>query len=199
MRINKKTFLISILIPALFLIALTVKPLATIVVGQEILLDTKAFDPRDVFRGDYISLSYEIEEITLDKFPVEFQNKEFADIKQVKKATNNGIVYGVLKIQNKQAEMAYITFEPPTDKTYIKGKLDNLYQFVRYQDINVDPKKQDELTAEEKSRLFYVDFGLDKYFVPENTGQELEKKAREGEIIAKIKLLKGYGILTDIE
>lgn len=197
MHINRKTLMIAILIPALFLIGLTIKPLTTIMLGDDILLETRPFDPRDVFRGDYVYLSYEIEEIALEKFPAQLQNQEFKDIRQVRQATNNGVVYGVLKIHNDKAEIAYISLEKPSDKTYIRGKLDNLYQFIDYEDDISE--FEGEIAVEEKAQPIYVNFGLDKYFVAENTGEKLEKRAQEGKVLAKIKLLNGYGILIDIE
>ncbi|SMB91040.1 Uncharacterized membrane-anchored protein [Desulfonispora thiosulfatigenes DSM 11270] len=197
MHINKKTFIIAILIPALFLISLTIKPLTTIMLGDEILLETRPFDPRDVFRGDYVNLGYEIEEIPIEKFPVALQNKEFTDTRQVKKATNNGTIYGVLKIKNSKADIAYISLERPSDKPYIKGKIVNYYQFIHYDDKI--PEIEKELITEQGPEPIYINFGLDKYFVAENTGEELEKRAREGKVLAKVKLLNGYGILTDIK
>ncbi|WP_432403275.1 GDYXXLXY domain-containing protein [Wukongibacter sp. M2B1] len=43
-----------------------------------------------------------------------------------------------------------------------------------------------------------MDYTLDKYFVPKNTGKELEEKVRAGEALAKIKVYKGYPLLEEI-
>ena len=48
---REKTFLLAVLIPLIILLAMTVKPQATVLFGQEIVLETKAFDPTDLFRG----------------------------------------------------------------------------------------------------------------------------------------------------
>ncbi|WP_440953629.1 GDYXXLXY domain-containing protein [Methanococcoides sp. FTZ1] len=37
--------------------------------GEDILLKTEPVDPRDVFRGDYVNLNYEISTIDLDNIP----------------------------------------------------------------------------------------------------------------------------------
>jgi uncharacterized membrane-anchored protein len=40
---------------------------------------------------------------------------------------------------------------------------------------------------------------LDKYFVPEGTGKSLEEFSHKGNLLAKIKVYKGYGQLIKIE
>ena len=57
---KKKTFLLAVLIPLLILLVMTIKPQATVLFGQEILLETKAYDPTDLFRGDYVAVRFAI-------------------------------------------------------------------------------------------------------------------------------------------
>ena len=44
-----------------------------------------------------------------------------------------------------------------------------------------------------------VDFGLDPYYVPENTGEGLEDLSAKGQLVAHLKVNNGYGILKDIQ
>ena len=46
--------------------------------------------------------------------------------------------------------------------------------------------------------VYSVDFGLERYFVPENTGKELEDLSSERTIDAHLKVKNGYGILQKI-
>jgi len=180
---NKKHFLIAVVIPVIILLGMAVQPVLTLFFGQEILLATRPFDPRDIFRGDYVNLSYEIEEVPLEKFPDKLLSlaENVEEKKSYKKAPT---VYGVLKEENGYMVIDYISLEKPEDKLYIKGKLPSYYVFLYRDKYTNNP--------------IFVNFGLDKYFVPENTGTELEEAARQGKITARVKILNGYAILVGI-
>jgi len=184
---SKKKFLIAVAIPLLILLGLSIKPVLTLMLGEEILLETRPVDPRDIFRGDYVRLDYKIEEVPLNKFPEKLLklSEAMKDNRQILKNIKKTSIYGVLKKEKERWVLDYISLEKPSNKIYIKGRLPSYYVFVY--------RAKDEL------RPIHVDFGLDKYFVQENTGERLEKAARKGEILAKVKVLDGYAILTDIE
>lgn len=63
---NKKYFpLLFGLLPAAVILAFLFSKLYTAGTGQEILLKTAPVDPRDLFRGDYINLRYDISTVKL--------------------------------------------------------------------------------------------------------------------------------------
>lgn len=66
---NKKQFILLMSVPALIIILFMSIKLLTLNLGQEILLKTAPVDPRDLFRGDYVTLSYDISTIDLDNTP----------------------------------------------------------------------------------------------------------------------------------
>ncbi|MFZ5943161.1 MAG: GDYXXLXY domain-containing protein [Bacillota bacterium] len=181
---NKKKFIIAVAIPVLILSAMAVQPVLTLFFGKEILLETRPFDPRDIFRGDYVELAYKIEEVPLEKFPPELL--ALADNSEEKKSVLKKMetVYGILKEDNGHMILDYISLGKPKDSLYIKGKIPSYYVFL-YRDKH-------------SSNPIFIDFGLDRYFVPENTGKDLEEAARQGKLAAKVKVLNGYGILIDI-
>src|SRR5262245_14089672 len=51
---------IGVAFQVLCLVAMMVGPLMTLATGEAILLRAAPVDPRDIFRGDYVTLSYEI-------------------------------------------------------------------------------------------------------------------------------------------
>jgi uncharacterized membrane-anchored protein len=180
---NKNGFLIAMVIPVFILLGMAVQPLLTLFWGQEILLETRPFDPRDIFRGDYVNLSYQIEEVPIEKFPAKLlslseNTNEKTDYRKVQK------VYGVLKETNGYMVIDYITLEKPKDKIFIKGNLP-VYNAFLYRDKN-------------SNYPVFVNFGLDKYFVPENTGTELEDASRQGKIAARVKVYNGYALLVGL-
>jgi uncharacterized membrane-anchored protein len=65
-------YLASFFILFLILISMTVEPITTNILGEEIFIKTKPLDPRDIFRGDYVQLNYEINDINLEKLDEEY-------------------------------------------------------------------------------------------------------------------------------
>lgn len=68
---NRKTFIIAMLIPMIAILAFIGYNYYTYSTGKEILLKTAPFDPWDLFRGDYVNLRYEISTINLSRIPYE--------------------------------------------------------------------------------------------------------------------------------
>lgn len=56
-------------IPMLILLAMTIKPQATVLFGKEVVLETKAYDPTDLFRGDYVAINFAISDVPKSKVP----------------------------------------------------------------------------------------------------------------------------------
>ncbi|KUO61946.1 MAG: hypothetical protein APF84_04750 [Gracilibacter sp. BRH_c7a] len=161
---NKK-FLIAVLIPLLILIGLTIIPVKTMLYGQEILLETRAVDPTDLFRGDYIIVSPKISQIPKTKFPS-------------MELDNNKKIYVLLKQEGPYHVVDSIATTQPQEGLYLEGRIP-FYYF--------------------DSELVQVDYSLDKYFIPQGSGKQLEDASFRGNLIAKVKVLDGYGLLTDIE
>lgn len=65
---NKRTkyLILACLVPVVILLGMTVTPLYTLYNGDEITLQTVPVDPSDVFRGDYVALQYEAEQVPID-------------------------------------------------------------------------------------------------------------------------------------
>lgn len=66
---NRRTFVLVMLIPLVTILALISYNYYTLSFGEEILLKTAPIDPWDIFRGDYVRLNYEISTIDLIKTP----------------------------------------------------------------------------------------------------------------------------------
>ncbi|UGV39848.1 GDYXXLXY domain-containing protein [Methanococcoides orientis] len=70
---NSKRFGL-LMVYSLIIISLIFLPkMFTLSLGKDILLKTEPVDPRDVFRGDYVNLNYEISTIDLDKTPFDHE------------------------------------------------------------------------------------------------------------------------------
>ncbi len=83
--------------------------------GVEVTLKTVPIDPRDLFRGDYIVLRYNISDIDRKKYAY-YSNLKAGDT-----------VYVTLNIENNQAEIKSLFLRAPKDQLFIKGKIKTVY------------------------------------------------------------------------
>lgn len=119
--------------------------------GERLFLRTAPVDPRDPFRGDYVRLGYDFNQVS------QAQYRGTSAIKDIARADR---VYAVLKPEGDQVyRFDYLTDTPPTDNLlYIAGR-------------NTTSK----WVQQERS---YLDlrYGIEKYFVEQGKGREMEEK-----------------------
>jgi uncharacterized membrane-anchored protein len=120
--------------------------------GKSVFLKTAPLDPRDPFRGDYVSLNYEISEIPLKKF------------KGVLPSDRSARYYTVLKKGDGNLfELDYCsTIRPECDTVFIKGRNENRW---------FNPATQ---------KYLLLKYGIEKYFVQQKKGLDIEKRAGRG-------------------
>ena len=108
---KQKTFILAVVIPLLILLAMTIKPQTTVLFGQEIVLETKAFDPTDLFRGDYVAISVAISEIPKSKVTL-----------PIDKVLSKNL-YVSLKQEGKYYVVDQVSEIKPKQGVYLRGKL----------------------------------------------------------------------------
>lgn len=105
-------FIVLVLLQVLLLAGMIVYRANWIASGERILLRTVPVDPRDVFRGDYVSLNYEISTINLDELAV---NEHFK---------RNEKVYVILEKRGDGTSGASsVSRTVPSGKTFIQGRV----------------------------------------------------------------------------
>jgi len=165
---KKKTFLLAVLIPLLILSMMTIKPQATLLFGQQIALETKAFDPTDLFRGDYVAISFAISDIPKSKVTLPSDK------------VNNKTLYVSLKQEGIYYVIDQVSENKPKQGVYLRGKF------------------QDRYNPNGVVDQYSVDYSLDKYFLEQGSGQDLQQESSTGGLVATVKVLGGYGVLTGI-
>jgi uncharacterized membrane-anchored protein len=170
-----KWFWVTLLVPVALLLSMTIHPLKISLFAEEIVIKTKPFDPRDLFYGDYVVLHYEIEDVPLDFIDREIISKAeedpYAQLPVYVRLEKNGDIY----------EAKRVTAEKPQEGIYLKGII-----------------HADSLLAE-SGGLAQVEYkNINRYYVEENTGHDLEEKARAGQIYAVLQVYEGDAILKDI-
>jgi len=165
---KKKAFVLAVAIPLIILLAMTIKPQATVVFGQEIVLESKAYDPTDLFRGDYVSISFAISEIPKSKVTLPIDK------------INNKNLYVSLKQEGKYYVVDQVSETKPKHGVYLKGTFQAVYNQFNEAD------------------KFTVDYSLDKYFVGQGSGVNLQQDSYRGGLVGTVKVLAGYGVVTAI-
>ena len=170
---NAYAFILAAAIPLLILLAMTVKPLATLIYGREILLQAQAVDHGDSFRGDYVSLEYKISTLPKDLLPDNVAKYRGNPVK-------NLTLYASLRSEGRFYVIDSVSENKPSNGLYLKG-------IVRYYDYSNLPDS------------VYIEYTLDKYFVTQGSGSGFQAASGQDELTAKAKVLDGYAILTGVQ
>ncbi len=105
-------FILLVLLQVALLVGIIAYRQYWVATGEKILLRTAPVDPRDLFRGDYVSLRYEISELRLDKLNVE---EEFI---------LGDKIYVVLeKAMDGTFQASSVTKRLPREKKFIQGQI----------------------------------------------------------------------------
>lgn len=128
--------------------------------GQQVILDTMPVDPRDILRGDYVDLAYEIGRG--DK-AVEF----------AKSLPSSQPVYALLTLgaDNRVINYSFSATEPKSG-VYIRGEA-----VVQEVDIYVGEKENVPVLQKEKQGTINYP-QIEQYFVPEGKGWAIDRMGR---------------------
>src|SRR4051794_5613073 len=116
MNKRAKQLLVACCVPVLILLSLCVMPLYTLLTGDEMILQTKPVDPSDVFRGDYITLQYEAEEVPI----------KLVEQKVISRLQNKGEefkVYVLMEKKNGIHTPIQVTLAKPNKGEFLNGTI----------------------------------------------------------------------------
>jgi uncharacterized membrane-anchored protein len=122
--------------------------------GVEILLKTAPVDPRDLLRGDYVTLNYDISRVpisTLVDGPP--KTSRSASILSVRLKKQEDGYWGIV-------ESSFGALDRTPDTVVLKSLP---YDYVFYGD-----------TADQSQAMFGVTYGIERYYVPEGQGRDIE-------------------------
>lgn len=143
--------------------------------GIEITLKTVPVDPRDLFRGDYVVLHYEISTIDLNSYPIDqeylYHDMDYVvtgnrvnKITSVKEGDEIKVVLDSVGQNVYHVSKVYKKLSPKKNEIYLKGKVTKLNDY---------------------NNTIEVNYGIESYFVPEGKGREIER-ARGGDTLVKV-------------
>lgn len=192
MTISKnKLFILAVLLPLCILLSMTTKPLLTSLQGEEIIIKTIPYDPRDLFYGDYVTLEFEIENVSykladkeLQKALDEYDEYEFEALQDIyihlKKNKTTGI-----------AEASSVSLTKPKRGLYLQAT----FNYIESTSETLGSPSKEELN----NRIIHLQLPFDRFYLEEGTGKQLEEDARKGNLFATIKVRNGYAILEKVE
>jgi uncharacterized membrane-anchored protein len=115
-------FVILIMLQVLLLIGMIAYRQYWVSTGERILLRTTPVDPRDIFRGDYVQLSYEISNLDLDLFPIKEGFRP------------NEKIYTILeKDDDGTYKASLLSKSQPSGEKFIQGRVRNERQASRWE------------------------------------------------------------------
>ncbi|WP_462103842.1 GDYXXLXY domain-containing protein [Campylobacter concisus] len=124
-----RSLILAIIFQILLIIAMLAYALMPLYLGKEVKVRVNLYDPRDLFRGNYLSLSYDFSNLQRYKFDektgmeIDVYDGNF---------TKNDEIYAILK-QDANTTYAFdkFSFTKPKDALFLAGKFDG-YSFVKY-------------------------------------------------------------------
>jgi uncharacterized membrane-anchored protein len=136
-----KVFILVLVLQAAWILGTTFVQERGLVSGTVVLLETRPVDPRDLLRGDYITLSYKISDVPLSLFSPPRTNS----------LPPGSTVYVALEPRGDFYEVAKASTEPITpanDQVVLRGRMQ-----AWWSDTSV-----------------HLEYGLERYYVREGTG-----------------------------
>ncbi|QAS51652.1 GDYXXLXY domain-containing protein [Halobacillus litoralis] len=131
----------------LFIVLMSVSYYAMDLWGKSITLQTAPVDPRDPFYGDYVTLSYEIEEVPEDKWAAETDVDRGERVFLLLEENEEGI--------HELVEASTLFPEPNGEQVVLTAK----------------HNWSDPSTGQHR-----VEIGLNRYYIEENTGLDWEER-----------------------
>ncbi len=128
--------------------------------GTEVILQARPIDPRDLLRGDYVALSYDI----------------------------SSLAAGALKDKPvpKKGATVYVKLAPKADGLYQAVSLHQEEVAVSGKEVLISARVIGGDNCGGARNLFcdklQLKYGIERYFVPQGEGRELEKARNEGKI-----------------
>lgn len=147
----KKSFIILAIILQLIVLAYMAGEREYILrYGKIIHLRTAPIDPRDMFRGDYVRLNYEVSRIPVNMI------KGADGVDEIKKGAK---IYARLKEgPNGLYEMVNADLQKPEEGLYLSGRIPYPYRKLQV------------------GNPIWVNYGIEAYFVEQGKGRDIEKR-----------------------
>ena len=133
--------------------------------GREIKMQVLPVDPRDIMRGDYVTLGYGLTPMTLTEAQIDGPLGSIA-----------------------RNSPAFVTLHQGSENTWTVGKVSATYpNAVSAGDVVLRGRVSQRWDGGTPGTVHLnVDFGIEKFFVPEGTGKPIEQQVRDKKTLALV-------------
>lgn len=140
----------------------------TLRTGEHILLKAAPVDPRELFRGDYVALGYEITHLPRVLWEDEAYKKGDAISVLLEREGRFWVAQSVRKSP------------PETGTLFLQGRVVRVTMEPVHSDISSKGLAQNAIGKPDKTKQTFqeieVEYGIESYFLPTKRAQELEQK-----------------------
>ena len=178
-----RRYLVAAILPLCVLLAAPMRPALILALGEEVRLATVPVDPRDLFRGDYVTLRFAVEEIPLASFDVVSGGRAASGVTGGPEPAEMKLAKDWYVSLNRDASGIFspegVGTSPPVGRPYLRGTF----------------------RAASGGSVARLDFGpgLERFYLRENTGRALEDAARKGRIEAIVKVWRGMPVIVSLD
>jgi len=165
-------YLAIVILPLAAMFYTQITNFTILALGEQVLLETRPIDPRDILRGDYVTLGYEISfidgEILANALGFVDEGIDYSDYR------GREIYVTLQKDERGIGTVKSVSVSRPPDGLYLRGVMD---------------------------RRSGVVYGIGVYYVPEGTGLEIENRIRdmdEAQILVDVRILRGRPVIKDL-
>ena len=147
---------------------------AILAFGERVLLETMPIDPRDILRGDYVTLGYEISFIDEELLTNALGDAD-KDVDYYYRYTGREIFATMEKDERGVGTVKSVSAARPPDGFYLRGVIRDRWDGITY--------------------------GIGVYYVPEGTGLEMENRIwgmGETQILVDVRVLRGRPVIKDL-
>lgn len=132
--------------------------------GAEIVLETQPVDPRDLLRGDYVVLGYNISTLPADLIQPAHDGDDREGDRTV-----------------------FVRLAPGPDGFHqpVAARLDHLPEAEKGQD-EVDIRGMVRYWAPGRGHDVFVEYGIERYYVPEGEGLDIERGMLERQFVMRV-------------
>ncbi len=161
-------FWVAVALQVMVLVGMTGIRAYTLATGTRILLKTLPVDPRDLFRGDYVRLRYEISELHAGQIRLEDHEYRRGDVIWVVLEPGSPYWHAVAAGHTRP--------RPASGQVVAQGRVRYAYNWTPPSENPDDPQHPDkDRTPAPTDLRLEVEYGIESFFVPEGQGRPLER------------------------
>ena len=170
-------YILAAIVPLCVLLWMPARPALILALGDEARLAARPVDPRDLFRGDYVALSFEAENMPLSAFSL----LPFISLNPIHPHEGDVFYISLKKDDGKDGSGLHVptmvTSAPPPNGLYLRARVGS--HSYRGDSVPMD-----------------LGPSLKRFYVPEGTGLRLE---RAGRLAVTVRVWRGEAVIVSAD